>query len=435
MGKINRGSGIVGLFFLLLSAASVWAQNKAAPVVLANYANRDTLRLTIPEAEAMFVRKNLMLLAQQYGVDATRALILQAKLYPNPNFSFARGINQPDGEPTELAGQVQQEIVLTRKIKKQVDMARTNYALAEDNLKDVLRTLKYALRSGMYNIHYLRQIAKVYDEEINALQTVVDAYKKVEGDNYVSEAEIVQVQAQLYALQSEYQGWVDNINDQESQLRLLVQVTPSVYVVPVIDPTVVKADPLTYGVGTLLDSAHVNRTDYKIAKDNLLLSKQNYNYQKALAVPDIYLAGSYDAHGSAWPYFESMGVSFDLPVFNRNQGNIKNAQLMVKSNGAQLESTEKTVDEQVCRGLQKAIDADKLYKSIDPAFASKFDTLATKMLENYRVRNVNLLTFQSFYDSYKTNIEQLNTILYNKVNSLESLNLLTGTDFYNKQKL
>jgi cobalt-zinc-cadmium efflux system outer membrane protein len=94
--------------------------------------------------------------------------------------------------------------------------------------------------------------------------------------------------------------------------------------------------------------------------------------------------------------------------------------------------TQKSVDEQVFRGLEKAIDADKLYKGIDTTFASKFDTLAAEMLKNYLNRNVNLLTFQAFYDSYKTNIEQLNTILYNKVNTLESLNLLTGTNFYNK---
>jgi len=438
MKKCGTIIAIIMVLVLVFQSQTLMAQVLQKPDPNLKSVRFDTLRISVTQAEQMFLQKNLMLLAQKYGVEATKALIIQAKLYPNPNFSYTKALNPPPQDTTgsvirtEDACQIQQEIVLTHKIKKQVAIAETTYILAEDNFKDLLRTLRYALRSTYYNIYYLQQITKVYKEEIDALETVVEAYKKVEGERLVSEAEIVQVQAQLYSLQSEYQGWVDNINDQQSQLRLLLQTPPTTYVSPIVDPNIVKTDPLSYGLGTLLDSAYTNRTDFTIARDNLLLSKQNLTLQKALAVPDIFLAGTYDTHGSAWPRILELGINFNLPVFNRNQGNIKNADLTIKSNDAQLQYTAKSVDEQVFRALQKAIDADKLYKGIDPTFAAKFDTLAAGMLDNYLTRNVNLLTFQSFYDSYKTNIEQLNTILYNKVNCLESLNLLTGTNFYNK---
>jgi len=82
--------------------------------------------------------------------------------------------------------------------------------------------------------------------------------------------------------------------------------------------------------------------------------------------------------------------------------------------------------------VQKAIDADKLYRGVDPAFAGAFDQLAKEMMEHYMKRSVSLLNFLTFYDSYKQNIVQLNTILFNKVNALEDINFLTGTNFYNK---
>lgn len=418
------------------------AQTRVKPDSTLKSIRFDTLRLTITDAEQMFIKNNLMLLAQKYGVDATQALIIQAKLYYNPQFSWGNNVYNTDTHTlfplsftwpkSDNNFNLSQEIVLARKIKKQVGIAETTYVLAEDNLKDLLRTLKYTLRSSFYNIYYLQQIAKVYNEEISALQTVVDAYKQVEGENIVSEVEIVQVQAQLYSLKSEYQGWVDNINDLESQTRLLLQTPPTVYLLPVVDPDIVKADPLTYDLSTLLDSAYANRTDYMIARDNLLLSKQNYSLQKALAIPDITVGLSSDESSQYVANDLSYSIGFAIPIFNRNQGNIKNANLMIKSNDAQLGYTQKSVDEQVFRGLEKAIDADKLYKGIDTTFATKFDTLAAAMLKSYMNRTVNLLTFQAFYDSYKDNIEQLNTILYNKVNCLESLNLLTGSNFYNK---
>src|ERR1700677_2834444 len=48
--------------------------------------HQDTLRLQLPEAEKMFLDSNLQLLAQRYNVDANQALVIQAKLWPNPNF-------------------------------------------------------------------------------------------------------------------------------------------------------------------------------------------------------------------------------------------------------------------------------------------------------------------------------------------------------------
>src|SRR5579871_810197 len=53
---------------------------------------QDTLQVTLPDAEKMFLDSNYLLLAQKYNVDAGKALIIQAKLLPNPNFSIAHGL-------------------------------------------------------------------------------------------------------------------------------------------------------------------------------------------------------------------------------------------------------------------------------------------------------------------------------------------------------
>ena len=400
---------------------------------------QDTLKINLANAEKTFMDSNLQIIAQKLNVDATRALIIQAKLYPNPNFNFTQAAYHPEtnkwfelGADAEEAYQVSQLIVLSHKIKKQVHIAESNYKLAEDNLYDLLRTLKYGLRSTFYNIYYLQQTAKVYQEEIDALKKVVAAYKEVQGKGYVAESEIVQVQAQLYSLQSEYQGVIDNINDQESQFRLFLQTKPNFYYIPEVNNTLMDQDVTTVSIKTLLDSAEAHRTDLMIARDNLLLAHQNYTLQKALAVPDLTVGLNLDRHGSYYTDFNSLSLGIDIPIFNRNQGNIKNARILVDYNKADLELTEKTTDEQVARGLQKAIDADRLYKEMDTGFSHHFDRLAKEMLDNYMKRNVNLLTFLTFYDSYKQNVVQFNTILNNKVAALESLNYLTGTDFYNK---
>lgn len=401
---------------------------------------KDTLGLDIHKAEKLFLENNLQLLARKYNVDATNALIIQARLYPNPNITFEQGAYntetgkwfEQDFSNGEQAYQVSQLIVLSRKIHKQVRIAETNSKLAEDNLYGLLRTLKLALRSSFFTVYCLRRTANVYDEEINSLKTIVTAYDQVQGKGYVSEADDIRVKAQLYSLLSEYQNLVDNINDQESQLRLLLQIPPGTYLRPVVDTEILKADPHSYSLKSLLDSAYVNRTDLRIARDNLTLSQQTYSYQKALAIPDFTLQAGLDRHGSYIPNFNALSISLNIPVFNRNQGNIKNAHILIDYNNTEVHLTQQTLEEEVSRGLQKALDADKLFKGIDPAFAGNFDKLAKEMLDHYMTRTVSLLNFLTFYDSYKQNIVQLNTILFNKVNALENINFLTGTNFFNK---
>jgi outer membrane protein, heavy metal efflux system len=409
-------------------------------VLRAQNTKTDTVGITLAAAEQQFLAHNLQIIAQKLNVDAAKALIIQAKLYPNPNISGSIGAYNSttkqwfplSGTQSEQAYQVSQLIVLTHKIKKQVNIAETNYKLAEDNLYDLLRTLKLGLRSTYYNIYFLQQTAKVYDEEIQALKKVVDAYKQVVEKGYIAKSELVLIQSQLYSLQNEYQTLVDNINDQESQLRLLLQVGPTVYYRPVLTEHLLDVSPTTYGLAALLDSANANRTDLAIAKDNMLLARQTLTYQKALATPDLTVGAAFDKNGSAWTDFNAFNFGIDIPIFNRNQGNIKNAKILVDYNAANLQLTQQTVEEQIFRGLQKAIDADRLYKGIDASFAGSFDTLAKEMLDNYLKRNVNLLTFLTFYDSYKQNVVQLNTVGYNKLSALENLNFLTGTTLYNK---
>lgn len=423
------------LFILMFLFSNLWLIGQT------NLTKQDTISISIDTAESVFLRKNLILLSQKYNVDATKALIIQARLWPNLNASITQAAYNHktnkwfETDPTngEQAFQLSQLILLAGKIKKQVKIAETTYLLSEYQLYDMLRSLKFGLRNAFFNIYFLQQTAKVYDEEISSLKVIVHAFELQLGKNYVSQADMVRVQAQLYSLQSEYQTLIDNINDQQSQLRLLLQTSPNVYIVPLVDIEKLKAaDPLSFSVNTLLDLAYINRTDLMIAKGNLLLSQQNYILQKAMAIPDITVELNYDKLGSYITNSNTIGLDFNIPIFNRNQGNIKSAKIMIDYNATLLESTQKMLEEQVMRGIQKALDADKLYKGIDPTFASRFDDLAKAMVDNYMKRYVNLLTFLSFYDSYKQNIVQLNTIENNKISSLENINFLTGTNFFNK---
>jgi len=397
----------------------------------------DTLKLKLDSIEKVFLKKNLMLLAQRYNMDAQKALVAQAKLFPNPTLNFGTTVYQtatrrffPMGKDGEVSVGLSQVIMLAGKHNKQVKIAQTNATLSEYQFYDLLRTLKHTLRTDFFNIHFLLQSSKAYDTEIAALQQVTNAFALQKGKGYVSEKEVIRVKAQLYSLQSEYNDLKSQINDVQSELRVLLQAR-NVFVIPDLNAEKLNAlNPMRYPLIAIIDSAYSTRPDLKIARLNTDLSKQNYNLQKAMAVPDLSIQLGYDQQGSYINNLTTLGFGIDLPVLNRNQGNIKSAKALIKYNEATFDATRASVDEQIYSTLKKAIENDKLLKSRDALFESDFSRLQTEVLKNYQVRNISLLDFLDFYDSYKQNILQINSIQFNRVSAFEDLNFYTGIDYF-----
>ena len=407
--------------------------------VLSAQPRQDTLRLSLSGAEKVFLDSNLQLLAGRYNIDASKALVIQARLWPNPNLSVGHTLYSgtlkkffPTGANDETTAGISQLILLAGKRNKQVQLAQANAQLTEYQFFDLLRTLKYTLRTDFFRIFYLQRSAKVYDEEIRALQQIVDAFTQQAGKGYISQKEVIRIRAQLYSFQTEYSDLINQINDAESELRLVLQVRPGVFLDPQTDTTALdRLDPAQYPLSTLMDSAYLNRTDLQIARANTNINRLNYNYQKALAVPDLSLSLGYDEAGSFLNNYVGVGASIDLPFFNRNQGNIRSAKAQVAGSLITQKSTQATVEENVAAALQKAFAQQKLYRTIDPAFYTDFDRMMHEVLSNYQRRNIGLLEFLDFYDSYKQNTLQLNSIQFNRVSAFEDINYYTGTNFFN----
>lgn len=401
---------------------------------------QDSLNLTLDSAERLFLNGNYLLLAQKYNIQAQKAQEIQAKLYPNPNLSvfyslyntqtkkfFPTGMGTSGGE---LTAQLSQLVYLAGQRNKQLKIAEANTRLAEYQFFDLIRTLKYTLRTDFYNIHFLLQSASVYNKEISSLRQVVTAFEEQEGKGYIAEKEVIRIKAQLYTLLGEYNGLISQINDQESELRLVLQVK-NVFLIPDLDSAKTgMMNPAAYPLSALLDSAYKNRADLLIARTSVEASKLNYNYQKSLAVPNLTLALAYDQQGSYINNLTSLGAAIDLPFFNRNKGNIQTAKIMTDANNALQLSTEATVQETVSHALEKAFANDKMYRSIDPKFLKDFDRLLHEVLTNYEKRNLTLLDFLDFYESYKDNILSSNNIQFNRLSAFEDINYYTGTEFF-----
>ena len=54
------------------------------------------------------------------------------------------------------------------------------------------------------------------------------------------------------------------------------------------------------------------------------------------------------------------------------------------------------------------------------------------MVQNYLKRNMTLIEFTDFYESYRTAMLQINQLQDDRADAFETLNYATGTDLYNQ---
>ncbi|MDP4210125.1 MAG: TolC family protein [Bacteroidota bacterium] len=406
--------------------------------------SKEIRNITIQQADSLFVARNLDLLAEKYNVDAVKAQIIQAKLFNNPTISINQNVvnseYQTNGgrkwfdftDKGETSVQLQKLFLLAGKRNKRINLAEVTALREEQNYFDMLRTLKFSLRSGFYTVYYLQKTLNVYDKEITSLSNIIKVFENQQEKGYASKKDVLRLKASLFSLENEKLGYSSQLISNMADFNVLMH-TSNVYYIPQADTVKLAAiSPESVKLQEVIDTAMKYRYDLKMAQSDLAFNQMNLNYQKALGVPDLTLSAGWDRNGSFIHNYNYVGVQIDLPFFNRNQGNIKTAQFTIESSKAKLQSAEDQVKSDVFQSYSNALETNDVYKHFDEKFAKDLTGLIDEIIKNYEKRNISLLEFMDFYDAYKQNMIQYNTLQNSRINAFENLNFSVGKDIINK---
>jgi len=416
------------LAILLLLAGTVQA---TAPTPAA--AAPDTTQLTLADAERRFTENNLLLLAQRYNVSAAEAQIQQARLWDNPTLSLEQNVYNPNTRRAfdvtrrgESIVQVQQLFAIAGRRKAAARVAEQNALVEQFNFQDLLRTLSYQLQTTFYDLYYKQQTVAVYDREITSFQHTVAAYQSQYDKGNIALKEVIRLRAFLFSLQSERQALLSEIAGQESDLRILMRDASGAYYRPAAAEDRLKALSLTnYSEQELADTAAVSRADLRARQAAVEQQNQNLHLQRALAAPDLAAGYVYDRAGSYIQNYNAVTLGVAIPILNRNQGNIRTAQAQIQQSKADLDQQQLTVRNDVQEAWRLTQQADALYQTADRNM-SDFSRLITGIEQSYAKRNITIVEFLDFYESYKNNLVQLNQLRAARLRSFEQLNYAVG---------
>lgn len=402
---------------------------------VATNAQTDTLRLTLAQTEKQFLDSNLLLLSAKYAIDEKTALVTQAKIWDLPNLTVQHGAYQtqtrkwfPFDNSGETSMQVQQLILIAGKRSNQVKMALENKNIATSQFYDLLRSLKYQLRSDFYDIHFKSQTLKTYELELQMLGDVASKYEKLFADGIVSMKDVIRIKSLILTLQGEQFDLKKNLASLQAELSVFLKLPANKYIEPTgeFEPDTTYTSKINFS--QLVDSAMNCRPDLMVASSLTSFSKYDIKYQKALSVPDIQLIAGWDQNASYILNYNYAGIAIDLPFWNRNKGNIRAAQSRYEQNQLQLQNMGLTIRREISNNVQKALETNTIYLKFNHTYLNEFSKLMEGANESFIKREINLLEFIDLYETFKESESQYNNLLFNCLMAKEDINYTVGKE-------
>lgn len=414
--------------FAIVLGTQVYAQTTNFPV--------DTVALTLARAEQVFLDNNLQLLASRFNIDASHAAAVQAGLWANPNIAIEQNAyNQETGRYFDFTRsgntevQIQQLFLLAGKRHKQIALADINTQMSENTLYDLMRSLKFELRSDFFDLYFLGQSLRFYNTSISSVQKTVAATEAIFDRRSILLSEVLRLKSLLFTLQTERLGIVNRMTAIQNELRILLHDERRVVYDPVV--TQQQLDTLSMLPVTLevaLQAAQDHRPDLRNAQAAIAYEEMNLALQKSLAIPDVTIGGRWSRAGGYIPDYFAVTMSVDLPLFNRNQGNIEVAERTLDANKASGDNAFLGIVKEVTIAYQKALETDRLYRTFDRKFAGEYGQLVDGMTSNYEKRNISIIEFADFFEAYRTSMLQMNQLQNDRIDAFENLNFAAGTD-------
>jgi len=385
----------------------------------------DTIQLNRLDAEALFLQQNVILISEKLNIDKARAMVIQARLWPNPTFSIdevnfwttTSGTNNESyfgeelppligdfGRSRHFAVQLEQLVQTAGKRKKMIAIEEVSASIAEAYFEDLLRNLKIEFRNNITKLQFLQLYAATFSNQLESVESLVNAFKNQLDQGNISRGEYIRLRALQLELLSELNELTIEKNDIQKELKILMNLPANSYLKISTDDFSPQLERLQIlNLSQLQQIAAESRPDLNMTKLEEDYYSGLYAYERAQRVPDLNFSVGYDRGGNFLLDFVGFGLSFDLPIFDRNQGNIQYARIG-KEQSELLTNFKKNAIELEVEAAYRSYQSNKtLFESIEADYEEQLDRLLESYTSNFRLRNISMLEYLDFLEAYLEN--------------------------------
>ena len=414
-----------------LSFAITWFSCLLLMTVVA--AGQASTMVTLDQAVDLALAHNHALQAQRTLVLQNQAQEITANLRPNPTLAFDSQfvpLFSPQFFSSDNLDQTQQFDVglgylfeRGQKRQRRLQAARDATSVTRAQVTDAERTLTLNVGQQFVSVLLAESTLRFALEDLKSFQQTVDIGEAQYKAGEISEADFLKIRLQLLQFQTDVSA------------ARLARVQALVSLRELLGYEAVPADfdvvgdlayqPLKAGLEDLQAKALSERSDLRAANLGVTAAQSQILLAKANAKVDV--NGTYDFTHVSGENTASIFVNFELPVFNRNQGEIARTNYAL----TQSQQLQQSASEVVIGDVASAYEAVKSNDEVMQLYVSGYLKQAqdSRDISEYAYRRgaVSLLDFLDAERSYRATQLAYRQALGSYMTSLEQLKAAVGT--------
>lgn len=340
----------IGFLILFLSPAFS-ASPPPSPAVEEPSQTPKSLRLSLNDALALFIKQNLDVLIAKFGIEHSKGQQITAALFPNPVASIGTLSSFTQGRTISnsaaLFGQVQQLFELAGKRGYRIESAAYGSQSAEAAFEDAVRQLGYTVKDTYYRIQLAQRRLTLAEENRDRFGRILDINTIRFKKGYIAEVDLIRIRLQMVDFQSQVIQSLQEAESARGDIRQLLRISPKTTLELTTDLDFRRVDP---DIGKLRTLALDLRPDIKARRFTYSQRESDLRLAKAYRIPDVTVGAGYTVQGPQGPDNPqqwALNLGLPLPLFNRNQGGIRQAEVAVQTAEADLNKTLNVVENEV----------------------------------------------------------------------------------------
>ena len=422
MRSDSSGARCRALSILLLAPCLCAAQGQMA----------SSESITMDQAVQEAIDHNLGLLAERYNVSVAEARMIQAKLKPNPVFTygqdyqdvFRRGLTvENSAGPSEWNTRIDYIIEGGRKRQQRIAVAEANRGMAESNLINSIRQLALDVQNAFIDLQNAKASLDLAEQNLKALSEItgINETRVRAGDL----AKVEYMRSRLAALTFRNAVEQAKLKQRSARTRLAALLGRARVSDAFGAAGPLRQDRTALDVDTLRATAIQQRPDLEALRRDQARSQADIRLQLAQGKIDYTVSAQYH-HQYGYSNGRTMGFFFSipLPVYNRNQGEVERARREQQQIEARIHALQFSIVNEVRTAYDQYFTARSLLENIETNMLEDARVVRETTAYSYRRGEASLVEFLDAQRAFNDTMQSYNDA---KAEYARSLYLIEST--------
>jgi cobalt-zinc-cadmium efflux system outer membrane protein len=395
--------------------------------------------LTLDEAIERLVRENLDLRSKFMEIPQARADILTASLRANPILyadsqlvPYGSFSNRKPGGPTQYDLNISHPFDYSHKRRARIVYATQALKVTEAQYQDAVRIEINNLYTAFLDVLAARQTVRYARASVAGLERLLRATRLLYERDVFSRADVNQVTGQLKIAEVGVLDAEENLRRAKRTLGMMLNLSPWEAEALEVRGTIEDRGPPPPPLDEMVRLAQSCRPDVVSYRLGLQVARSGLSLQRANRYQDAYLLYQPYTFQNNAPFGResatswALGVTFPLPAYNRNQGNIERARLNIDQSRIELEGIERRVVTEVAQAAREYEVTSQIVARIRREIIPASEVVRDDRFKLFQSGEANVVSYLEAQRIYNDNVKAYHDTAVRHRRSMLVLNTVLG---------